>query len=196
MIAREEYMRQIRDLIDSPVIKVITGMRRCGKSALLELAKEELLGRGIHNDSVFYINYESLRFESLKDYKELYSAVTRAAEAAKGKLYILLDEIQEVDGWEKAVNSFRVDFDCDIFVTGSNATLLAGELATLLAGRYVEIHVYPLSFAEYLDFAAENAAEAGLSTQEHFSNYLRYGGLPGIHHMRWEEPIITQYLAD
>ena len=196
MIIRERYMQQIRDFIDKPVVKVITGMRRTGKSALLEMTIDELIQRGVRKENTFYANFESLRYEKLKDYRALYEAVSQAAEAADGKLYILLDEIQEVTEWEKAVNSFRVDFDCDIFITGSNAKLLAGELATLLAGRYVEIRVYPLSFAEYLDFANADDTRAKQSRQEHFADYLRFGGLPGIHQMKWEEPLIMQYLAD
>ena len=196
MIIRERYMQQIRDFIDNPVVKVITGMRRTGKSALLEMTIDELLQRGVRKENTFYANFESLRYEKLKDYRALYEAVTQAAEEADGRLYILLDEIQEVSEWEKAVNSFRVDFDCDIFITGSNAKLLAGELATLLAGRYVEIRVYPLSFAEYLDFANADEARETQSQQEHFADYLRFGGLPGIHQMKWEEPLIMQYLAD
>lgn len=108
----------------------------------------------------------------------------------------MLDEIQEVNGWEQVINSLRVDFDCDIYVTGSNAKLLSGELATLLAGRYVEIRVYPLDFQEYLDFAATNAEEAQLPRQEQFANFLRFGGLPGIHQMKWDEERIMQYLHD
>ncbi len=196
MILREKYMRQILDCIDKPVIKVITGMRRCGKSALLSLTKDELIQRGIKKENIFYINFESLRYEHLKDYRTLYKAVSEAAESVNGKLYILLDEIQEVIDWEKAVNSFRVDFDCDIYITGSNARLLAGELATLLAGRYIEIRIYPLSFTEYLEFAKTNEKEANLSIQEHFANYLKFGGLPGIHQMKWEEDLLTQYLSD
>ena len=196
MIAREHYMQQIRDFIDKPVVKVITGMRRAGKSALLEMTKGELILGGISEKNIFYANFESLRYEHLKNYQSLYIAVTQAAEATSGKLYIMLDEIQEVSSWEKAVNSFRVDIDCDIFITGSNAGLLAGELATLLAGRYVEIRVYPLSFAEYLDFSKADPEQANQSRREHFADYLRFGGLPGIHQMKWEESRITQYLLD
>ena len=189
-------MQQIRNFIDKPVVKVITGMRRTGKSALLEMTRDELVQRGVSMENTFYANFESLRYEKLRDYRVLYETVTQAADATDGKLYILLDEIQEVPEWEKAVNSFRVDFDCDIFITGSNAKLLAGEHATLLADRYVEIRVYPLSFAEYLDFANANEAGAARSQQEHFSDNLRFGGLPGIHRMKWEELLIMQYLAD
>lgn len=196
MIEREQYMKQIRDFIDKPVVKVITGMRRCGKSVIMEFAREEIRRRGIPEKNIFYVNFESLAHEDLKNYRELYCAVTEAAKKADGKLYIFLDEIQEVTAWEKAINSFRVDFDCDIYVTGSNARLLSGELATLLSGRYVEIRVYPLSFAEYLDFAQDNAEEKNFTRQENFSNYLRFGGLPGIHQMKWDEKRIMQYLTD
>ncbi|EOS57000.1 hypothetical protein C814_02589 [Anaerotruncus sp. G3(2012)] len=196
MIQRERYMQQIRDFMDKPVIKIITGMRRSGKSALLELTQQELLGRGISEKNIISINFESLRYEALKDYKALYAEISSKAEQASGRVYILLDEIQEVTAWEQVVNSLRVDFDCDIYVTGSNARLLSGELATLLAGRYVEIRVYPLDFKEYLDFAATNEDEAHLSKQEQFANFLRFGGLPGIHQMKWEETRIMQYLHD
>ena len=196
MITRERYMGQIRDFMDKPVVKVITGMRRCGKSALLELTRQELLQRGIPAQNIIAMNFESLRYEHLKEYKALYHEVLKATCNAEGRLYILLDEIQEVDGWEQAVNSFRVDLDCDIYVTGSNAKLLSGELATLLAGRYVEIQVYPLDFQEYLTFAASNADEAGLTQEQHFTNFLRYGGLPGIHLMKWDDSRIMQYLMD
>ena len=135
MIQREQYMSQIRDFIDRPVIKVLTGMRRSGKSALLELTKEELLKRGIPKKNIIYINLESLRYERLKEYHALYEEITNCVEQTDGRVYILLDEIQEVHGWEQAINSLRVDFDCDIYITGSNAKLLSGELATLLAGR-------------------------------------------------------------
>ncbi|MBO5197622.1 MAG: ATP-binding protein [Lachnospiraceae bacterium] len=196
MLTRERYMRQIRDFMDKPVIKVLTGMRRSGKSALLELTREELLARGTAAANIIHINFESLRYEKLKEYHALYEEISSRADKADGKVYILLDEIQEVSGWEQVVNSLRVDFECDIYITGSNARLLSGELATLLAGRYVEIQVYPLDFNEYLEFAAANPDEAGLSEREHFANYLRFGGLPGIHQMKWEESRIMQYLTD
>lgn len=196
MIVRERYMRQIRDFMDKPVVKIITGMRRCGKSALLELTRQELLSRGIGTQNIISINFESLRYEALKNFRALYAEISSRAEKADGKLYVLLDEIQEVNGWEQVINSLRVDFDCDIYVTGSNAKLLSGELATLLAGRYVEIRVYPLDFQEYLDFAATNAEEAQLPRQEQFANFLRFGGLPGIHQMKWDEERIMQYLHD
>lgn len=196
MISRDKYLNQIKDFIDKPVIKVITGMRRCGKSVILQQIQELLICRGVDETQIFYINFESLKYEDLKDYRSLYQTISDAAQKSDSRLYILLDEIQEVDGWEKAVNSFRVDFDCDIYITGSNARLFAGDLGTLLSGRYVEIRIYPLSFNEYLAFAEANEEEKELSIQENFANYLRYGGLPGIHEMKWEEERIYQYLYD
>lgn len=196
MIVRERYMQPVRDFMDKPVVKIITGMRRSGKSGLLELTRQELLARSVNDQNIIFINFESLRYEALRNYQALYAEIADRAEQAQGRLYILLDEIQEVDGWERVVNSLRVDFDCDIYVTGSNARLLSGELATLLAGRYVEIRVYPLDFKEYLDFAAGNEVEAKLTRQEQFSHFVHFGGLPGIHQIKWEESRIMQYLND
>lgn len=182
--------------MDKPVVKVITGMRRCGKSVILELAKEEIQRHGVPEKQIFSVSFESMQFEELKDYKALYQAISTAAEAADGKLYLFIDEVQEVESWEQVINSIRVDYDCDIYITGSNARLLSGELATLLSGRYVEIRIYPLSFSEYLAFAQTNTDEARLSQEQHFSNYLRYGGLPGIHEMKWDETVLLRYLTD
>ena len=175
---------------------MLTGVRRSGKSALLLLTIEELKNRGIPRENIIHINFESLKYEPLKDFRLLYEEISRRAENASGRVYILLDEIQEVLDWEKAVNSLRVDFDCDIYITGSNAKLLSGELATLLAGRYVEIHVYPLDFKEYLDFARENPEEAKYDKQQNFADFIRYGGLPGVHQMKWEQEPLMQYLTD
>lgn len=196
MIPRDRYMQQIRDFMDKPVVKVLTGVRRSGKSALLLLTIEGLRKCGIPDENIIHINFESLKYEPLKDFRLLYEEISRRAENASGRVYILLDEIQEVLDWEKAVNSLRVDFDCDIYITGSNAKLLSGELATLLAGRYVEIHVYPLDFKEYLDFAKTNPEEAELDRQQNFANFIRYGGLPGVHQMKWEQEPLMQYLTD
>lgn len=137
-----------------------------------------------------------MQYEDLKDYKALHKAILSASKDAKGRLYLFIDEIQEVESWEKVVNSIRVDCDCDIYITGSNARLLSGELATLLSGRYVEIRVFPLSFGEYLAFAKTNEVEAMLSQEQHFAHFLRYGGLPGIHEMKWDETALMQYLSD
>ena len=196
MVIRKTYMKQILDFMDKPVIKVITGMRRSGKSVILELTMEEVRRRGADENQIFSVNFESLQFEHLKDYKTLYQAIIAATKVANGKLYLFIDEIQEVESWEQVINSVRVDCDCDIYITGSNARLLSGELATLLSGRYIEIPIYPLSFSEYLEFAKTNEDEVTLSKEQHFSNFLRYGGLPGIHEMKWDDAVLLRYLTD
>ncbi len=168
MVERERYMNQIRNFIDRPVVKVITGMRRCGKSVLLELVKNELRNRGISENQIFAVNFESLKAEPLKDYQTLYQAISDKAESVSGRLYLFIDEIQETESWEKVINSVRVDFDCDVYITGSTSKLLSGELSSLLSGRYVEIAIYPLSFAEYLQFAETNIDEVNFSLSEHF----------------------------
>ena len=196
VIIRETYMKQILDFMDKPVVKVITGMRRSGKSVLLELTKEAIRKNGVEEKQIFTINLETLQFENKKHYKTLYEAISATSQTANGKLYLLFDEIQEVDSWEKVINSVRVDYDCDIYITGSNARLLSGELATLLSGRYIEIPVYPLSFSEYLEFAKLNEGEVGLNKDQHFSRFLRYGGLPGIHEIKWDDTALLRYLTD
>lgn len=195
MIKRERYMSVIRNFIDKPVIKVFTEMRRCGKSSLLKLTYDEILKRNsVDEKNILYFNFESLEYESLKDYKALYKYIREIIDKSAGKFYFLFDEIQEVNKWQLLVNSLRVDFDCDIYITGSNAKLLSGELATYLAGRYVEIKVYPLDFKEYLDFAKLNTEERSLTLEDNFRNYLKYGGLPEIHNLHFKEDSIYQYL--
>ncbi len=196
MIKRELYLKKIRNFIDKPVIKVITGMRRSGKSMILKLISQELLERGILSQNIIYINFESLMFSDLTEFKTLYNYIIEKSQTLTGKVYILLDEIQEVEHWEKAVNSFMVDLDCDIYITGSNANLLSSELATYIAGRYVEIKVYPLSFKEYIDFAKIQNPQNILNNEEYFEQYLQFGGLPGIHNFSYDKSNIYQYLSD
>lgn len=196
MIKRELYLKKIRNFIDKPVIKVITGMRRSGKSMILKLISQELLERGILSQNIIYINFESLMFSDLTEFRALYNHIIEKSQTLTGKIYILLDEIQEVEHWEKAVNSSMVDLDCDIYITGSNANLLSSELATYIAGRYVEIKVYPLSFREYIDFAKIQNPQNILSNEEYFEQYLQFGGLPGIHNFSYDKSNIYQYLSD
>lgn len=196
MIKRELYLKKIRNFIDKPVIKVITGMRRSGKSMILKLISQELLEKGISSQNIIYINFESLMFSDLTEFKSLYNHIIEKSQTLTEKVYILLDEIQEVEHWEKAVNSFMVDLDCDIYITGSNANLLSSELATYIAGRYVEIKVYPLSFKEYIDFAKIQNPQNILSNEEYFKQYLQFGGLPGIHNFSYDKSNIYQYLSD
>ena len=196
MIKRNLYLEEIKKYMNKPLIKVITGMRRSGKSMILKLIQEELKNDGIDKKNIIYINFESLVFMDIKDFETLYKYITKKINNISGKIYILLDEIQEVKGWEKAINSFLVDLDVDIYITGSNANLLSSELATYIAGRYIEMKIYPLSFQEYIDFASENNKDNPLTLDEYFNQYLNFGGLPGIHILNYNKEEIYQYLAD
>ena len=171
-------------------------MRRSGKSIILKLISEELINEGVSSNNIIYINFESLMFSELTDFKKLYNYIIEKSQTLQGKIYILLDEIQEVEHWEKAINSFMVDLNCDIYITGSNANLLSSELATYIAGRYVEIKIYPLSFKEYIEFAKIQNPNKILSNEEYFEQYLQFGGLPGIHNFDYEKENIYQYLSD
>ena len=196
MIKRESYINEIKKFMNKPIIKVITGMRRSGKSIILKLISEELINEGVSSNNIIYINLESLMFSELTDFKKFYNYIIEKSQTLQGKIYILLDEIQEVEHWEKAINSFMVDLNCDIYITGSNANLLSSELATYIAGRYVEIKIYPLSFKEYIEFAKIQNPNKILSNEEYFEQYLQFGGLPGIHNFDYEKENIYQYLSD
>ena len=159
---------------DKPLIKVITGIRRCGKSTLLDLFEEYLLNNGIKKENIIHMNFEDLLYDEIKDYKDLNKYIKEKI-LDNDKKYIILDEIQQISNWEKAINSFLITLNCDIYITGSNAYLLSSEISTLLSGRYVEIKMLPLSFKEYLEFNNYNTKE---NLEEHFNDYLLYGGLP------------------
>ena len=180
MINRNIYIEQITGFIDKPFVKVISGIRRSGKSVLLMQLMEVLKQKGVNEKNIIYINFESFRYAEIANAKQLYEKI--ASEIVNNnKYYILLDEIQEVDKWEKAINSFRVDFNADIYITGSNSHLLSSELATYLSGRYIQIPVYTLSFSEFLDFRKEYANKKVKDVYEEFENYLHLGGFPSIH---------------
>ena len=151
MIKRESYMSRIRPFIGGDLIKVMTGIRRSGKSVMLELIKQELLESGVSSQNFISINFEDLRNAPLCNMQSLHEEILRRAESIHGKVFLFFDEIQEVQDWEKCVNSLRVALDCDIYITDSNARLLSGELATYLGGRYVEFVIYPFSFAEFME---------------------------------------------
>ena len=182
--------------MNKPIVKVITGMRRSGKSIILKLLSQELIENGVEKKNIIEINFESLMFSELTEFKKLYTYIMEKAQELQGKIYIFLDEIQEVEHWEKAINSLMVDLDCDIYITGSNANLLSSELATYIAGRYVEIKVYPLSFKEYIEFAKVENPSQTLSNEEYFEQYLKFGGLPAIHNFDYDKDTIYQYLED
>lgn len=180
MIKRDLYIEQIKPFIDKPLIKVITGIRRSGKSFILKLLKEELLEKGVKENQIIYLNLESLEFSDIDTAEMLYRYIKEQIDKEK-RNYILLDEIQEVNSWERAVNTFFADFNVDIYITGSNSRLLSSELATYLTGRYVEIHLYPLSFSEYLQFKTVRIGNKKFDTKDEFETFLRMGGFPVLH---------------
>lgn len=194
MIKREMYMKRIRPFIDTDLIKVITGIRRCGKSVMLDLIKQELEESGIDPSRFISINFEDMRYEHLHTARALHDEIRERAAGVSERLYLFFDEIQEVDGWEKCINSLRVSMDCDIYITGSNARLLSGELATYLGGRYVEFVIYPFSFSEFTELYHQTASET--SVPQCFQKYLLCGGMPYLSNIRYEEEPSRQYLTD
>lgn len=194
MIRREMYMKRIRPFIGTELIKVMTGIRRCGKSVMLELIKEELEESGVSPAQMISINFEDMNYTHLQTAKALHDEITRRASQLSGKAYLFFDEIQEVEDWEKCINSFRVSLDCDIYITGSNAKLLSGELSTYLAGRYVEFVIYPFSFAEFLELYRSIALDEPV--QKCFQKYLSAGGMPYLANIRYEDAPSKLYLHD
>lgn len=175
MLIREAYLAKIKKYIDTEFIKVITGVRRSGKSFLLKMVVEELKNRGVQPDHILYLNFESLELMDIVDARNLISYLKPRA-PKEGRCYFLFDEIQRVKDWEKLVNGLRVSYDADIYITGSNSEMLSGELATFLAGRYVEIEIYPLSFKEFLQFKSYDREKIDIKLKEFFA----YGGFPSV----------------
>ena len=175
MINRELYINKLLAYKDTEFIKVITGIRRCGKSSLLKIFKDEILKEN-KKANIIYMNFESFEFDDIKNYKEMYDWIKERTKQNQ-KNYILLDEVQRITGWEKVVNALLIDIDSDIYITGSNAYLLSSELSTYLTGRYIEIKVLPLSFKEFLDFTV---LEDNISIEDKFIEYVKFGGMPGI----------------
>lgn len=189
MINRPIYLNKLISFKDHEVIKVITGIRRCGKSSILTLFAEYLKSVGVDDDNILQINFEDLQYGNMT-YLELNNFIKEKLDSTAGKFYILLDEIQKIDKWELAVNSLRLDNRTDIYITGSNAYMLSSQLSTYLSGRYVEIKMQPLSFKEYLDFYNDS----DISREAKFNNYLKYGGMPGLAKFNFNEPQIIQML--
>ena len=190
MNKRDLYLNKLLDFKDTKLIKVVTGIRRCGKSSLMELLKQELLTQGIEEERIIHINFESLKFDFIKDYMSLYNFLEGKIVFGQ-KMYIMLDEIQQVESWEKAVNSLSVDYDVDLYITGSNGYLLSSELATLLSGRYVEIKMLPLSFKEYLEF---NSAEQNQTMETKFKEFMRVGGFPTLSEIEGKQEVVDSFL--
>ncbi len=194
MIKREIYMQRIRPFMNTDLIKVFTGIRRAGKSVMLELVKNELKESGISEENFLCINFEQFSNSQFLDVQSLYKKIVDFQKNTKGKIYLFFDEIQEVTGWEKCINSCRIDFDCDIYITGSNAKLLSGELATYLAGRYVEFVIYPFSFAEFFEMNRLKNPNVDKSTC--FVQFLKTGGMPFLSNFPDDDSAKSQYLID
>ena len=194
MIKRELYMKRIRPFIGLDLIKVIRGIHRCGKSVMLELIKQELIESGVNPIQFISINFEDLSYSHLQTAKSLHDEITNRAKDIDGKVYLFFDEIQEVKDWEKCINSFRVSFDCDIYITGSNAKLLSSELATYLGGRYVEFVIYPFSFREFIELY--RPIYPNNSIQQCFQKYLITGGMPYLANIQYADEPSKQYLHD
>lgn len=187
---RTLYLYQIIPFIDKPVIKVITGVRRSGKSFIMKQLISMLSRNGVDSNQIVYINKELVKFDFITNYKDLHGFITEKFKETETKKYLLIDEIQEIVQWEKAIVSFFAEDNYDIFITGSNAKLLSSEIATLLSGRYVEFNVFPLSFNEFKHFI-NNGQQ---SNEDTFYLYLKYGGFPVIHHFNMDKTLIYQYI--
>lgn len=194
MIKRELYLNQIRRLIDKNPIKIITGVRRSGKTYLLKSTQEELKNRGISAENIFLISFESMKYNKIENFKQLDEYIIDLTKNVKGKIYLLFDEIQNVENWEKSINAYRVDLDCDIYITGSNSELLSGEMATLISGRYYQINIYPFSFVEFLQYKNEMEKTEDYNLEDAFKEYIEYGGMPPIQQVAAEDKY--SYLGD
>ncbi len=180
MIRRAKYLEKIIPFVDKPLIKVIIGVRRSGKTVLLSQIAEHI-AKYVNDEQILSINFESYKNRTLQNVDALYDFIIKRSGECEGKrLYLFLDEIQEVENWQKAINSLSVDIDCDIYLTGSNSNMLSGELATYIAGRYVHFTVYPFTFSEIKQYTSEKRLplEFVPSDEELFDDYLRLGGLP------------------
>lgn len=173
MIIREEYLKKLFTYMDAPIIKILAGIRRCGKSTILEMLHKELISKGIDESNIICKRYTSFEIDDCYTAKDMYNDIKKEM-INDNKYYLLLDEVQEIDGWEKAINSLLEDTNADIYVTGSNSKLMSSEISTYLTGRYVLIPVYPLSFKEYLDFKSSSTK----SKKYLLNEYIKFGGFP------------------
>lgn len=190
LINRPAYLNQLIQNKDVDLVKIVTGIRRCGKSALLDLFHQYLVESGITESNIIHMNLESLRYRSITDYLTFYGYVSERI-AKEGKTYLIFDEPQAVEHWEKAIESFRLDFDVDIYITGSNAYMLSSEFSTLLSGRYIEIRLLPLSFKEFLTFYEFSES---ITMEEKFQRYLQFGGMPILREYHFNEARSNQAL--
>lgn len=191
MISRPDYLEKLKPFIDVKVIKILAGIRRCGKSTILEMLKQELISNGVKEDHIISINYSNVEFDKSFNFLKMYDEL-KAKFVDEKKYYLLLDELQEVDGWEKTVNSLFEEKNVDIYVTGSNSKLLSSEISTYLTGRYVTISVYTLSFKEYLTFKNNQ----NKPIKEQLQDYIRFGGFPLVAISNLDEKASYQIVED
>lgn len=187
LISREEYMEKFRRLKDKDIIKVITGIRRSGKSTLLKMFAQELKDNGIKDENIILINFDKKKYRNINNIDKLDNTIYELTKDLAGKIYLLLDEIQNVKDWEIAINSYMLDFNSDIYITGSNSQLLSGEFATKLTGRTMEINVHPLSFKEFYNHNKTETKQENLEKELLFNEYYRYGGMPFIYKISNED---------
>lgn len=190
-IFRDKYIEKIKKFIDKPIVKILTGMRRVGKSTILNIIKDDVL-KDVPVENKIYMNFESFEFFDIKDAKALKEYLDEKLKDKEGRIYFFFDEIQLVKDWEKVINGLRVGLDCDIYITGSNSKLISGDLATLLAGRYVEFEIQPLTFDEF----SEIYKSSNLSQEKLFQKFIKIGGMPGLKYFNLEEEVSQKYLND
>lgn len=190
-IFRDKYIEKIKKFIDKPIVKILTGMRRVGKSTILNIIKDYVL-KDVPDENKIYMNFESFEFFDIKDANALKDYLDEKLKDKKGKIYFFFDEIQLVKDWERVINALRVSLNSDIYITGSNSKLISGDLATLLAGRYVEFEIQPLTFDEF----SEIYKSSNLSQEELFQKFIKIGGMPGLKYFNLEEAVSKKYLND
>jgi hypothetical protein len=178
LIYRPLYMNKILPFFDTPFVKIITGIRRCGKSTILKMIQGKLLERNIKPEQILFYRFDSLELENLKNAADMYNEIKSNLHPSD-KTYLLLDEVQEVQNWEKVVNSLMTDFNVDIFVTGSNSRMLSAEISTYLTGRYVSFKIFPLTFSEYMNFRQAYSKPDNIKAE--FARFIRFGGFPAVH---------------
>jgi len=192
MIYRPMYVDRIMAYVDTPFVKILTGVRRCGKSTILKMIIEELKKRGVADDRIVSYRFDSMEYEDMTA-KEMFSEL-KGKLSPERKTYLFLDEVQEINHWEKAVNSLASDYDVDIYVTGSNSRMMSSEISTYLTGRYIAFRIFTLSFAEYLNFKKEYAKVG--DPKDELADYIRFGGFPATHLQKYSDDEVYTIVRD
>lgn len=193
MIYRPIYVDKIMTYVNAPFIKILTGIRRCGKSTILKMLIDEMKKKGIRENQILHYSFDSLEYEDIKTAKALFTHLKQHL-CSEGRTYLFLDEIQEVKSWEKVVNSLMADYDVDIYVTGSNSRMMSSEISTYLTGRYIAFRIFPLSFSEYMLFRKEYTEI--LDPRTELANYLRLGGFPAVHLQKYTSSEVYTIVKD